>query len=782
MTLFTTDELTLYAEWIAQSKRGIKKPTVQILRQIDNLALAYKAVIGIEAAITGFRPIVPTCVTIGKMVLMGRENFKEGERAITTTRFKVGWHLINVLVENDIIKLQKGQNTRDVYLIAAKDKSKKGEERTESEKFLDSLFFLVNANPNEDIPVYCRPVYKEPQPFTEFRHPVAGELVRHANPEVIEYFTEENCPKVYEVINRHMSNAYIVDQDLLEVYWESQEDDIFTLDDKILTKEQREGMEREMQAVLNIATGVGDREFWQYMFYDNRGRLYSSAVYLSHQGSKLSKSLIHLADKKELGEEGWYWLLVHAANCAGEDKLPLNDRYEYANKNLDAWLEIAANPIEDKRWQGKGIDDKFGFLAAILEIKRAVDSEDIFGFKSGLIVAQDATCSGLQVLSAISRDDDAAKMCNIDGSEERGDYYGSIAEELWKDFSYTEEEYEIYERTLPKLYYYMKKVEAYKGKKRKEVIAESKAWQNEHKEEINITSKVFWGRPEIASLKRKLVKRPCMTYFYSCKQRTMSRQLFRDFKTEKEFKGLHPIFCYKLCYKLYSICRKMMPKATEIMEVFIELGLSDFRKGYLHTFQGKAMSDTTIAKKVAEKLRVDRIQTKLIADFAEKGEMEVGFNEDYVEGGLDFSLIAPVTAFKMMQYYRDNITERMKVFYKGRYLTMKVCVEKGKKLSYKKIMNASSPNTVHGMGDAQLVAASILMSIAKSYTVSVIHDSFGCVAADAGQLYKDTRECFYNIFKEDLLANFCEQKNYNHNVEFGKLEIKSVLEDEYFTS
>lgn len=153
-------------------------------------------------------------------------------------------------------------------------------------------------------------------------------------------------------------------------------------------------------------------------------------------------------------------------------------------------------------------------------------------------------------------------------------------------------------------------------------------------------------------------------------------------------------------------------------------------------------------------------------------------NPNYVKGGEDFSLIAPVTKFKMLQYYRDNITERVKVWYKDRYLTLKISVAKGAKLNYKKIINATSPNVVHMM-DSQLVAKVILDS---KHATSCIHDSFGTVPAHAQDLYVLTRECFHDIFEEDLLERFTKEKEFKHDIQLGSYDIKSVRKDEYFTS
>ena len=214
-----------------------------------------------------------------------------------------------------------------------------------------------------------------------------------------------------------MSISYNINLELLDIYKESLEDPLFTFSNKIdLDQVQLEGLERERDKVLEIAEMVGERQFWEYMFYDSRGRIYSSAVYLSHAGSKLSKSLFLYNKKKAIGSEGWFWMLVHTSNCFGKDKLTIDGRYDFAAGELDKWIAWAKQPhkykgkvdaegnVIEEGWQVT--DSPFEFLAAINEIKNAyANPGGVYAYESGLPIAWDATCSGLQVLSALARDE-----------------------------------------------------------------------------------------------------------------------------------------------------------------------------------------------------------------------------------------------------------------------------------------------------------------------------------------------------------------------------------------
>ena len=718
------ENLELFAEWIKDSIKGIRKKEVKILGDIAPLELAYKTAIGLQPSIINFRPVTQTACAIGKLVLVGLEDPESSEKVINVTRFKVGWHLINLLSEKRKIELYRGRFDRDAYLIKALD-----------DEFIDTLFWAVDINPLPDVPIYTRPSFKRPKAFTSFYHDEAGELVRKTNREAREHFSYDECPKVFDAINKHMQMGYVVNTELLDVYRACEEDDIFTLNDKenTLTEEQLVGMRREITQTLTIAKGIGDRRFWEYMFYDNRGRMYSSSVYFTHQGSKLAKSLfkMHLMYKRPIRREGWFWLLVHAANCFGYDKDTIDKRFEFAEKQLPVWMEWANDPVNNKSWQNsRVVDSPFEFLAAILEIKNALALEDKYSYSSNLLVAWDATCSGLQVLAAISRDSKAAELCNLTDTLERSDYYRTIANHVWKDTSYTKQEEEIFLHIDKQLNILnnnvnraLKSNSSKETRKRriKEAIEKRKVFVQDNKKDIYAASKVFWGRQEIYELRRKIVKRPCMTYFYSCGARTMADQLYDDFKDEFEFKGLQKSYCFWLTNRIFKACKDKMPIPTRMMEVMIELGIKAYRDNK------------------------------------------------------DFSIQAPFNKFMLVQNYRKNKLMRIKIHHKRSILKFRLIVGKMSELHYQKIKSATSPNVVH-MLDSQIVSYVLCNT---NYNVVCIHDSFSTIPADAGKLFEDTRTSFVNLFKGDVLNDMLEQKNYEEKIELGDYDINETIANEF---
>ena len=157
---------------------------------------------------------------------------------------------------------------------------------------------------------------------------------------------------------------------------------------------------------------------------DSRGRAYPITSSLSPQGSDWNKHLLQFAQgqviKKDSDMDGIRFV---AANAMGHDKLPINDRIQWTRDNIDELVAVGRDPQGQLLWTDA--DSPACFLAACIELAEYADQG--FGYVSRMPVAVDATCSGLQVLSAVSRDEVGGKMVNLTDSPERHDIYGAVA-------------------------------------------------------------------------------------------------------------------------------------------------------------------------------------------------------------------------------------------------------------------------------------------------------------------------------------------------------------------
>ncbi|WP_370847359.1 DNA-directed RNA polymerase [Phascolarctobacterium faecium] len=165
---------------------------------------------------------------------------------------------------------------------------------------------------------------------------------------------------------------------------------------------------------------------------DFRGRVYPIPNF-SFQGDDLNKGLILFADAPACEDmEDINWLAVHGANLAGVDKVSYDDRIQWIKDNELEILASADNPLANTFWMNQ--DEPCQFLAFCFEWQAWKQWETEHGspkgFVSGIPVAFDGTCSGLQHFSAILRDPVGGAAVNLLPSDKPNDIYGVVAEKV----------------------------------------------------------------------------------------------------------------------------------------------------------------------------------------------------------------------------------------------------------------------------------------------------------------------------------------------------------------
>lgn len=166
---------------------------------------------------------------------------------------------------------------------------------------------------------------------------------------------------------------------------------------------------------------------------DFRGRVYPIPSF-SFQGDDVAKSLILFADVPPcFTEESYKWFLVEGANLAGVDKVSYHDRCQWVLDNEQQILACANDPLGDLWWAQQ--DCPCQMLAYCFEYKRLKDwmathGGSIKGFVTGINVAFDGTCSGLQHFSAMLRDPVGANAVNLMPADKPSDIYGIVAQKV----------------------------------------------------------------------------------------------------------------------------------------------------------------------------------------------------------------------------------------------------------------------------------------------------------------------------------------------------------------
>lgn len=167
---------------------------------------------------------------------------------------------------------------------------------------------------------------------------------------------------------------------------------------------------------------------------DFRGRAYPVPPHLSNIGSDLCRGMLTFAESKPLGPKGLYWMKVHLANLAGNDKITFDQRAEFTEKNMENVRDAVQDPFGENRWW-MTLDDPFQALATCHEIVKALDSGDPESYKCSLPVHMDGSCNGLQHYAALGRDRVGGKAVNLCAYENPQDVYSGVMEEVIKRVS-----------------------------------------------------------------------------------------------------------------------------------------------------------------------------------------------------------------------------------------------------------------------------------------------------------------------------------------------------------
>ena len=204
-------------------------------------------------------------------------------------------------------------------------------------------------------------------------------------------------------------------------FWKSQMAAWYTSENK--RKGRHTGI---LSKISELARYKDESALYFPTFIDWRGRMYFRSN-LNPQSSDAVKGCIEFAEGKRLGEVGLKWLKIHVANCCGYDK---HDPELKAAWTDEHWLQIQDfinNPLDV---DAPDADTAFTLIQAGLALQEALALPDPAAYVCHVPVSMDATCSGLQHLSALTRDPIGAYYTNLvdNGSDQKSDIYVRVAE------------------------------------------------------------------------------------------------------------------------------------------------------------------------------------------------------------------------------------------------------------------------------------------------------------------------------------------------------------------
>jgi DNA-directed RNA polymerase len=170
-----------------------------------------------------------------------------------------------------------------------------------------------------------------------------------------------------------------------------------------------------------------DKEFFIPWSFDYRGRAYPIPAFLTPQDTDFGKSLIRFSNESPVTHEAMEWLSFQCATTWGNglDKATMSERLQWTKDNIFTITRVAEDPI-DNIGDWESAEEPWQFLAACDEYYHCCIMQD--RVRTGLPVATDATCSGLQILAGLARDKKTAQLVNVLPADRPQDAYKVVAE------------------------------------------------------------------------------------------------------------------------------------------------------------------------------------------------------------------------------------------------------------------------------------------------------------------------------------------------------------------
>lgn len=206
---------------------------------------------------------------------------------------------------------------------------------------------------------------------------------------------------------------------------------------KLLYEKEASRRGKALRVHINLRTAQRFEQYDKIYFPHNidfRGRIYPIPSF-SPQGDELNKGLLLFAEPEPLeNDEDIQWFFIAGAEFAGIDKVSFADCIAWVEDNKSNILDTAAQPLDMVDWWAN-LDAPFEFLAWCFEYQKLQKylkehNGHAKSFITGIPIAFDGTCSGLQHFSAILRDPIGAKEVNLAPGDKPNDIYQTVADKV----------------------------------------------------------------------------------------------------------------------------------------------------------------------------------------------------------------------------------------------------------------------------------------------------------------------------------------------------------------
>lgn len=168
--------------------------------------------------------------------------------------------------------------------------------------------------------------------------------------------------------------------------------------------------------IIQIAYLYRDQTFYLPVYADFRGRIYTLSNYLSYQGNDLARSLLLFDNNEALTKQGYECLNVYFSNLAGYDKKSWNDKLIISEKITNDFKLYALDKNEDKLKELiQDISEPLNIislgLAKLDYLEKTNLNLENISINNPILF--DASCSGIQHISALTLDKNLAKNTNV---------------------------------------------------------------------------------------------------------------------------------------------------------------------------------------------------------------------------------------------------------------------------------------------------------------------------------------------------------------------------------
>ena len=483
-------------------------------------------------------------------------------------------------------------------------------------------------------------------------------------------------------------------------------------------------------------------------YLDFRYRLYPGTAYLHEQGVDVAKSLLLRNDKKRIGEQGFFWLMISiASNYGGDagredklktDKIPLHDRVMWSLDNEEILLSYAESPKVNQGWMSA--DAPWCFLAACIELKKLRQWEEanahrgltIYDYESHLEAYIDGSCNGMQHLATLTKDEVTAEHVNLYETPLPGDLYRYVAGHVWTTLgkevaAIPQKEYTRLENVIANVKDMRIQVAnaELKSDRRQLLTAEYFEYREKNKNDVFRAAPVFWDKIRDAKDQRKICKRNVMTISYGSTPYGMGSQQKDDARKHgiTHLNQMETAWATYLGRLVYEDCKVSLAKPMRVLALLEEAGAA--------------------AEKDNKFLRWE----------------------------------LPITNAPVVQHYEEGTVKKVNVAYGDETLQLSISFKELPKYAKGRQRVAAAPNMVHSLDACHLMVTKHNCK----FTITTVHDAYGALLGDVPELYVIVRESFVQLYSScnvlEYLGNQVGAKL--EGFEYGTYDVTRFLNSQY---